>query len=347
MLFRLVSSLLFVLLTAIGPSQAATDVDSIGITVSDMKRAVRFYSDVLGFERVSEMEVHGEEYERLMGVFGLRLQIVRMRLGKEHIELMHFLAPRGRAVPADSRSNDEWFQHVAVVVSDIDRAYAHLRKARVQHASTGPQRLPDWNPDAGGIAAFYFRDPDDNHLEIIQFPPGKGDPRWQKDSGRLFLGIDHTAIVVDDTEESLRYYRDTLGLRIAGTSENFGPEQERLNNVFGARLRITSLRADGGPGVEFLEYLAPATGRPMPADTQANDLWHWQINIETTALDGLGSAVAGRGYRVVSGGITDAGPRRALLARDPDGHAALLFTPQVAVTGNRSGSNVAMSGVQQ
>ncbi len=64
----------------------------------------------------------------------------------------------------------------------------------------------------------------------------------------MFLGIDHTAIVVDDTNASLRFYRDTLGMQVAGESENYDVEQEHLNNVFGARLRITALRAAAGPG---------------------------------------------------------------------------------------------------
>src|SRR6266403_2073994 len=112
------------------------------------------------------------------------------------------------------------FAKVADVVSDMDRAYAALRAARVEHASTGPQRLPDWNPNAGGIRAFYFRDPDRHVLEVLQFPAGKGDARWHAAAG-LFLGIDHTAIVVGDTAESLRFYRAALGLRVAGTSENW------------------------------------------------------------------------------------------------------------------------------
>ena len=71
--------------------------------------------------------------------------------------------------------------------------------------------------------------------------------------------------MISDTDASLRFYRDVLGLKVVGESENYGPEQERLNNVFGARLRITSLRAASGPGVEFLEYLAPGDGRPYPS----------------------------------------------------------------------------------
>ena len=118
----------------------------------------------------------------------------------------------------------------------------------------GPQRLPDWNPNAGGIRAFYFRDPDEHFLEILQFPPGRGAGRWHAAGGPLFLGIDHTAIVVRDTDVSLRFYRDELGMKVAGESENYGVEQEHLNNVSGAHLRITSLRAASGPGIELLEY---------------------------------------------------------------------------------------------
>ena len=78
------------------------------------------------------------------------------------------------------------------------KAYEHLRRAKVKHVSTAPQTLPAWNKDAGGIKAFYFRDPEDHVLEIIWFPAGKGDPKWQQPGTNLFLGIDHTAIVVSD-----------------------------------------------------------------------------------------------------------------------------------------------------
>src|SRR5713101_7933152 len=148
---------------ALGQRQAplVDGVDAIGITVSDMDRAVDFYSKVLTFEKVSDSEVAGENYEHLEGVFGLRMRVVRMRLGEELIELTEYLAPKGRPIPVDSRSNDRWFQHIAIIVSDMDKAYAWLRQNKVEHAS-GPQRLPDWNKNAAGISAFYFKDPDEH-----------------------------------------------------------------------------------------------------------------------------------------------------------------------------------------
>jgi catechol 2,3-dioxygenase-like lactoylglutathione lyase family enzyme len=308
-----------------------TEVDSVGITVGDMDRAVDWYSRVLTFQKVADAEVAGDAYEHLYGVFGLRLRLVRMRLGDETIELMQFLAPRGRPNPVDSRSNDRWFQHVAIIVSDMARAYARLRQNNVEHASSGPQRLPDWNPNAGGIEAFYFRDPDGNPLEILAFPPGKGAAKWHAPGERLFLGIDHTAIVVADTDASLAYYRDLLGMSIAGASENYGVEQERLNNVFGARLRITALRAKTGPGVELLEYLAPQTGRPMPGDSQANDDWHTQVNMVTRDVTGTERAARLTRRVQVSNGVVEfeetrerRSMTRGFLMRDPDGHVSLL-----------------------
>ncbi len=326
----LLLALLVCLPVAQAQSAGVTAVDSVVIVVSDLDRAVDFYATTLTFEKVSETEVWGSEYEHLEGIFGLRMRRARLRLGEEQVELVEYLAPStGRPIPVDARSQDRWFQHIAIIVSDMERAYQWLRQHNVTHASPGPQRLPDWNPNAGGIEAFYFKDPDGHVLEVLAFPPGKGDAKWHRPTDRLFLGIDHTAIVVEDTDASLGFYRDLLGLRVAGESENYGSEQEHLNNVFGARLRITALRAASGFGVEFLEYLAPSDGRPYPVDTRSNDLWSWQTRMRTgnaeTAVKALRSA---RAAFVSAGAVAlpdgKLGFSAGLLVRDPDGHAVQL-----------------------
>jgi catechol 2,3-dioxygenase-like lactoylglutathione lyase family enzyme len=301
-------------------------VDAIGITVFDMDRAVDFYSKVLTFEKVSDTEVTGENYEHLQGVFGLRMRVVRMRLGDEFIELTEFLAPKGRPIPVDSRSNDRWFQHIAIIVNDMDKAYSWLRQNKVEHASSGPQRLPDWNKNAAGISAFYFKDPDEHPVEVLQFPPDKGPAKWHRPTDKLFLGIDHTAIVVWDTDASLNFYRDLLGMHVAGESENYGTEQEHLNNVFGAHLRITALRATSGPGIELLEYLAPRDGRPFPADEHANDLVHRQTVLTTHHADSAVRDLSAAKVGFVSSGLVvnqngKLGFTKAFVVRDPDGHA--------------------------
>ena len=313
-------------LAAAGRTQAVT---MVGFTVRDMDRSIAFYTSVLDFRKVSDDEVAGTAYEELDGVFGVRMRVVRLQLGEELLQLTEYLAPRGSPVPIDSRSNDRWFQHVAIIVRDMDGAYARLLRHKVEHASTGPQILPATIPAAAGIRAFYFRDPDGHPLEILQFPPDKGDPKWHAPGDSLFLGIDHTAIVVSDTKASLAFYRDVLGFRVAGESMNFGTEQEHLNNVQGARLRITGLRAPAGPGVEFLEYLSPRNGRPYPEDARPNDLVHWETTLRVADVEAAVAASRRGGYRVVSPAPvtlpdTALGFRRGVLIRDPDGHAVQL-----------------------
>ena len=283
-------------------------VAAIALTVSDAAAASQFFRAAFDFE------VFSEQAHRA----GTVCRSVTLRLGREVIVLDEHRPP-GRPVPADSRSYDLWFQHLAIVVRDVRAACDRLDALGIRYTSPAPQRLPRWNPDAGGIQASYLRDPDGHPFELISFPAGKGEARWQS-TERLFLGIDHTAIAVSSTDASLRFYRDGLGLDVLGRSENWGPEQERLSGVAGARVRITSLRGAAGPGVEFLHYLSPATGRPSPADTQPADLWHVETRFQTADVEG----VLDRLRSVVPGSGATASADGTVRLHDPDGHALSL-----------------------
>lgn len=307
--------------TAPSPAPAIQSVATISATVADMNRSVGFYSKVLSFnvtsDRMMEIGVLPKGEQRS------RMRVVSMRLGDESIELVQFEAANGRPVPRDSSSNDFWFQHIAIIVSDMDRAYMVLESNHVKPASVAPQRLPKWNKNAAGIRAFYFKDPDGHPLEILQFPAGKGDAKWHRQSGKLFLGIDHTAIVVRNTDKSLRFYRDTLGMHVVGTGENYGPEQEALNNVAGAHLRITTLRAQQGPGIELLEYLSPRDGRQLPYEPVPSDLVHRQTVVlaadPASLAKMLDFALVKQPY--IAG-------QNAFAVRDPDGHELLIRSAQ-------------------
>jgi catechol 2,3-dioxygenase-like lactoylglutathione lyase family enzyme len=278
-------------------------VDAIGITVKEMNRSVKFYSEVLGFKKVSDNEFCGPGYEKLTGVFGLNMRVVRMQLGDEFIELTDYLTAGGRSIPEDQKSNDLFFQHIAIVVSDMDKAFQQLKKFNVEYVSTAPQTLPVSNAAAAGIKAFYFHDADNHNLELIFFPKGKGNPKWQSVKEKIFLGIDHTAIGVSSTETSQKFYQDILGIERKGDSWNFGTEQEHLNNVEGASLHITGFRAGTGPGVEFLQYLKPGPGKNYPADTRADDIWFWQTALFTKDAEALYNKLQSSGYQFVSKGL--------------------------------------------
>jgi catechol 2,3-dioxygenase-like lactoylglutathione lyase family enzyme len=304
-------------------------VEAISITVAEMDRSIKFYSEVLGFKKVSDEEVWGEEYEKLLNLFGLRMRVVRMKLGEEIIELTDYLTSGGRSIPEDARSNDLTFQHIAIVVSNMEAAYNHLRKYMVMHVSTAPQTIPVSNTAAAGIKAFYFHDPDMHNLELIYFPKGKGNPKWQCRNKHLFLGIDHTAISVSNTDSSLLFYESLLGIMRKGESWNMGMEQAHLNFVQAANLHITGLRAPDGPGIEFLEYIHPGPGKPYPSDSRTDDIWHWHTTLLVDNAMRLYEQLRATEYRFVSEKLIQLRDKNgrvgnAFILRDRDGHAILI-----------------------
>ncbi len=208
-----------------------------------------------------------------------------MKLGEQTLELIsHISPPDGWPIPVPSRSNDLWFEHTAIVVSDMDKAFGSSAPRRTANRPSRRQFRRRTCPPPG--SGDQFRDPDNHDLELLYFPEGKGNPHWHKPTSRSSLGLDHTAITVSNTEQSLKFYRDLLGLKISGGSLNTGITQERLDGVFNARVRVTAVAPETAPPhVEFLQYEThPAAGRcrstPPPVD-----LWHWQTSLVVDDID--------------------------------------------------------------
>lgn len=328
----LVSAIGVALVLYMSPSRAgstvhptpARAVNGVAITVSDVDRAVAFYSTVLFFEKVSDVQSSGPEVDSLFGVPGAGIRVVTMRLGAERIELIQYLDRQGRPMTVDAGSGDHALQHIAIAVNDMDQAYMWLHRNHVEQTSPTPQLLPELNPSAGGVRTFAFEDPDGYALEIVQFPAGKGDARWQRPSDHVFLGIDHTAIAVKNTEQSLRFYRDALGLRVVGGSESAGRGHERLTDVAGAHARITTLRAAKGAEIELVEHPALHDGRPDPPAAMASDVMRSRTLLvtgdATAAATRLGSSTGGPRPTVVAMADASLGFSRGLAVDDPDGH---------------------------
>lgn len=310
----------------------AESIVSISRVVSNLGRAESFYRSALGFRTVSGGPVDPEVLKAL-GAAERTANEVRMRIGQEDLVLVQFDSA-GRDYPAGSRSNDLWFQHLAIVVSDMDAGYARLRSSRGWDpiSTGGPETLP---ASSGGVRAFKFRDPDGHPLELLWLPPGHGRPDWHErartaPSEEPFLGIDHSALAVSSTRRSLAFYR-SLGLHIADRSMNGGPAQARLDGLPAARVRVTGLRpaSAAGPGLELLAYRPPGREREAAGVTDLSTDW-------TT----LSAVMAGSGGSAASLSGTPAAEIRApaLLKRtsavsDPDGHRFLIVNHGVGSLG--------------
>ena len=309
-------------------------ISAIALTVANIARSIDFYTQALGFKTVDDSVFEQSSYDRLTSIPQSKVRLATLKLGEEYIELIQYLDLEARPIPQDSQSNDLWFQHLAIVVSDIDRAYEHLRSFPIEPISTEPQTIPDDNP-AAGVKAFKFRELDSHSLELIWFPKGKGQAKWQRSSNDLFLGIDHSAIAVADTQTSLNFYQNLLGMKQTGNSLNQGQVQADLDGLTVAEVQVTSLQSVvNGIGIELLDYLQPKNARPIPGDWQINDLFHLHFVTEVDDLESSLSQLRQQGVKIVSPNIVDLPDsycyQRGCLIKDPDGHSLLLIDTSAA-----------------
>lgn len=292
----------------------------ISLIVADLASAASFYVDSFGFAPVGGVVRKAPDYGHLLGWPGLSEHVLNLRLGRQEIELVA-CTPAGRLYPSEPTAADPWFQHFAIAVSDMARVYDGLASAGRMAAISqgGPQLLP---ANTGAVTAFKFRDPEGHPLELSQFPPGVGSPRWQaKDA--VCLGVDHSAISVASLERSEAFYAGLLGLDANFRTTNRGPEQDRLDGLHSDGVGIVALQpADpDSPHIELLHYPARRSG-PAPA---VNDIAATRLTLQTGDLDGLAARLHAAGVAFVSPGIvTQDSGGRAMALRDPDGHLLVL-----------------------
>jgi len=247
---------------------------------------------------------------------------VELRLGGHTIRLIR-AGPDGRPYPAYVSGWSPLFQHIAIVVGDMERAYRHLCTIPgwTPISTSGPQILPI---SSGGVSAFKFRDPEGHPLELIAFPPGSVPKQWQMPSQNSCLGIDHSAISVSSTAASMAFY-EGLGLHRSAHSLNVGQEQARLDDVPGAVVQVTALApSQATPHVELLCYQGdfnrhvPAQGRHDATATRMVLTVDNYADLKTICARAAGVLLSGPE-------LCEDNFYRALL-RDPDGHLIRLET---------------------
>jgi len=273
-----------------------------GLTTTNARQLAQFYEDAFGCRRAGTGHVGGADFEKQMKVES-GAERVTLFLGREVIELVQFDNP-GWPYPANSSASDLIFQHFAIVVSDMTKAFQRLCAVEGWSSITqgGPRQLLQ---SSGGVTAFKFRDPERHPLELLSFPVDKTPAKWRTESDSDFcLGIDHSAIVVADSVISRAFY-ENLGFRVSEHSLNRGVEQEKLDNVPDVHVDVTTLSpTDDGPHIELLCYRPLAHG--ARTILRNNDVAATRLILELSNASPTG------------------GPRSVC---DPDGHH-LMMVPQ-------------------
>ena len=104
-------------------------MDNVGIIVDDLKAVIAFFTE-LGLEVEGETTVEGESVDRLVGLEGVRSDIVMMRTpdGYSRLELSRFQNPKAINTDPNTPVNTLGIRRIMFAVTDIDDVVGRLQK---------------------------------------------------------------------------------------------------------------------------------------------------------------------------------------------------------------------------
>ena len=224
--------------------RAALRIVAVRLVCRNIDATLAFYEEAFGCRQVA---ANGSD--------------AAVKLGDQRLEFV--LAAADDMETTLAASNSTAFQHCAIVVSNMTVAMAHLRSVEGWAAisSDGPEKLPE---ASGAVTALKFRDPEGHPLELLEFPVDRLPDYWAQVAERAdkyvspCLGIDHSAITVNDTKAAIDFY-EGLGFTVSSQQTNRGPEQARMDGVHDPVVEVTGLKPPGGapPHLELLCYRHP------------------------------------------------------------------------------------------
>ncbi|MBM4128983.1 MAG: hypothetical protein FJ243_02555, partial [Nitrospira sp.] len=113
----------------------------------------------------------------------------------------------------------------------------------------------------------------------------------------MFSEIIHVGITVNNVEENLALYRDTLQLKVESDFEASGPAWEKVTGITGIKFRRITLQREGVDTgkVVLLKFLSPQS-RPLPSDRKPYDLGLYDLGFESADIDKTYALLIQKGY---------------------------------------------------
>jgi predicted enzyme related to lactoylglutathione lyase len=313
---RLAGLLLLVSAAARAQTAAApgliTGVGNFSHIVASLDRSIQFYRDVIGLELEGAPRVFsGTEAMKVGNTPGAQslfatLKVPGSPIGVEVIEYKDI-----DRRPAQPRFQDPGAANLILAVRDIDAIVARVKKAGAHINSAGgvPATIP------GGSRVIFVQDPDGFFVELVQ--PAQPRATTAPASSNVMGGS--FEIMVADTDQTMRLYRDALG---------FDPQ---IGTTFdGTKLLMDTA---GTPGGQFKRSAAtiPGTSVTMaflefkdidrkPLRTRFQDPGTPVLQLRVQDIDAVTKAWKSAGGEIVTAGAVpiSIGALKLIVFRDPN-----------------------------
>jgi catechol 2,3-dioxygenase-like lactoylglutathione lyase family enzyme len=149
-------------------------IDHVGVTVTDLDRAIEFWCGGLGLRLLHRATDSDPDLAALVGEESIEIEIADLDGGDgQIIELIEYHRPTGD--PVRPRSFDPGSSHIALRVDDLNAALERLAGSAARRISRHPVVLRDPGGPWDGAVCCYLTDPDGIIIELIQRP--RDEPR--------------------------------------------------------------------------------------------------------------------------------------------------------------------------
>nr|WP_049982809.1 VOC family protein [Halorubrum sp. BV1] len=139
------------------PSASDPTAHHVGVTVSDLDRAVEFYTDTFGLDVVAEFPVGGDAFAEAVGVEGASASFAHLDADGAIVELVAY-DPRGEPEP-DPELNRPGAVHLGLSVDDVEAFYADL--------DDDVETLSPPRTTSSGTTILFVVDPEGNLIEVL------------------------------------------------------------------------------------------------------------------------------------------------------------------------------------
>lgn len=148
--------------------------EHIGFTVPDLDEATHFFVNVLGLEQFYDRGPFQADDNWMRDKLNVHPRAVMQKLrffrcgNGTNFEVFEYTAPDQNQAPP--KNSDIGGHHIALYVTDIHAAVAHLKKHQIRVLGE-PSKVSDGAPNAG-IWWVYFLSPWGMQFELVSFPTG-------------------------------------------------------------------------------------------------------------------------------------------------------------------------------
>lgn len=144
-------------------------IDHVGVTVSNLDRALEFWTERLGLRLLGRVVERGGDLADLVGVDEVEVEIADLQTADGRIvELLHYRTPAG--TPVQPATGDPGGVHVALRVDDLEAALARLDGSEARVLSRRPVTLHDPGGIWDGAVCCYIEAPDGVVVELVERP---------------------------------------------------------------------------------------------------------------------------------------------------------------------------------